>query len=219
MLRLGAFPLHSPAMKEHKTQRKQSEEEGVFLRFGDDLAAHGQAQGMAGKIGMRGGLIGSGIELAHIEVGQNAGPAPRDGLGRGIEIILADANSQIVVAQNRLAVKSDAGNGERVGLGNGDCGGGIAFGQSVWIVSGEGAEGRKRADDSGQSGDRVKILDGKGVRIFMTSRCAGSDGFGGGSGGVSAEDEDGVVGIAGAGADGQHQLRLAVFRDESQRRR
>ena len=116
-----------------------------------------------------------------------------------------------MVAESGLAVKSDAGNSERVGLGKGDCGGGIAFGDSIWVIGGEGAERRKRANNSGQSGDGVQVGDGKGVRRFVISGGGCSDGFCGGSGGVSAEDEDGVVGVAGAGADGQYQLRLALF--------
>ncbi len=80
-------------MKENKTESQQTEHQSVCFWFGNHSAVHGQAQGLAGKIGMRRGLISSRIELAHVEVGQNAGAAPRDGLESGIEIILADANS------------------------------------------------------------------------------------------------------------------------------
>ena len=68
-----------------------------------------------------------------------------------------------MVTQNGLAVKGDAGNGERVGSGKGDCGGGVAFGDSVWVLGGEGTERSKRADNSGQVSDRVKILDCEGI--------------------------------------------------------
>ena len=80
-------------MEENKTQRKQAEHESVFFWFGNGPAAHGQTQGLAGEIGMRRGLIGSRIKLAHVEVGQNAGPAPRDGVAGSIEMIGADTNS------------------------------------------------------------------------------------------------------------------------------
>ena len=81
------------AAENDKSQRPQAEEKSVFFWFGNRPAIHGQAQGVAGEIGMGGGLVSSGIELAHVEVGQNAGPAPRNGVAESIEMIGADANS------------------------------------------------------------------------------------------------------------------------------
>ena len=80
-------------MKETKSQSKQAEDKGVFFGFGDCSAIDGQAQGLARKIGMRRGLVSSWIELAHVEVGQDAGATPRDGAAESIEMIGADANS------------------------------------------------------------------------------------------------------------------------------
>ena len=57
------------AEEDDEAEGKEAEDKGVFFGFGDCSAIDGQAQGLAGEIGMGGGLIGSRIELAHVEVG------------------------------------------------------------------------------------------------------------------------------------------------------
>ena len=85
-MRLALFLLHLAAA-EDEGESKEAEEEGVFLRFGDDGAVHSELEGVgwageksAGLGRRRQAVEGSRIEVAD-GLGQQAGASPIHSFG------------------------------------------------------------------------------------------------------------------------------------------
>ncbi len=227
-----AFLLLRYAAGNHKAQSKEAEDEGIFLRFGDDLAVDDDPQRRA-KSGSSTSTVdieGSRIKVSDGFVDQ-ARSHPRRSLIVAVkQVRRLNANSPTILNPNRILIHKETGNGSSASAGNSDsrrvggAGGksdvGLAaarnsggYGLDV-IGVGTRKQGRDLKDRIGGLVSVVNVCVTKANRVLRMEivACGGSDGPTTVCGKRAAKNQEGLAGGVVLGReDVQVQLRLALF--------
>ncbi len=135
-----------PTMKKYKTQRKQAEDEGVFLRFGDDLAVDNNPH-RAVRRSRKSRNSSPIIESSRIEVADgfvdHARALPRRSLPVPIKQVgRLNANAPTIPMKIRSLIHKQAGNGSGASACDGD-------GRRIGGVGGKSDVGFAAAGNSG----------------------------------------------------------------------
>ena len=227
------------AVEDDKGEGKEGEEEGVFLRFGDDLAVDGDRQ-RASKSGQ---TTSNGSEVSRIKVAdgfvEDAGSNPRRSLPASVKQVgRLNANAPTIPTTStststhriRILVHPKAGNGSGAAAGDGDGGRiGGAGGKTLQPLSAGDALLHRfdvlgvSAGKQGRQGQQlvvgavgvieVAVVAFNGHRVSSVPVAAASDAGGASisSGAAAGEDPDGLVGVILAGVNIDEHLGLVLF--------